>query len=309
MAHLQVSVDLFVFTVGKGVYKNLQTMSDLARFSNGSLFYYPDYEYYQGGLRFTNELYNALTRDTAWESVFRIRTSAGFNQTATLGNKLIKQRTNDLILCPVIDKDRMLIYEIEREPELVDKPERRRLMADQQHMFVQTALLYSTSDGERRIRVLNAAIPLTNIHHLPYDYMDTSALALYWARSSMHRAQLNQGNFNSLQSQLLLQLQNICRAQARIAQNAGIEQTPGELPEALQYLALYVYGLLKTPILSPLVQTPARNQYFDQVADLRFQVNVMSPEEVVPIFYPQIYNINDPNLNDEEFPQVSKSNL
>ena len=82
----------------------------------------------------------------------------------------------------------MLIYEIEREAETVDKPERRRLMADQQHMFVQTALLYSTSDGERRIRVLNSAIPLTNIHHLPYDYLDTSALALYWARSSIHRA-------------------------------------------------------------------------------------------------------------------------
>ena len=130
MAHMQVSVDLFVFTIGKGVYRNLQTMSDLARFSNGNLFYYPDYEYYQGGLRFTNELYNALTRETAWESVFRVRTSAGFNQTATLGNKLIKQRTNDLILCPVIDKDRMLIYEIEREAETVDKPERRRLMAD-----------------------------------------------------------------------------------------------------------------------------------------------------------------------------------
>ena len=43
---------------------------------------------------------------------------------------MVKQRTNDLILCPVIDKDRMLIYEIEREPETVDKPERRRLMAD-----------------------------------------------------------------------------------------------------------------------------------------------------------------------------------
>ena len=58
-------------------------------------------------------------------------------------------------------------------------------------MFVQTALLYSTSDGERRIRVLNAAVPLTNIHHLPFDYLDTSALALYWARSAIHRAQIN----------------------------------------------------------------------------------------------------------------------
>jgi len=62
-------------------------------------------------------------------------------------------------------------------------------------MFVQTALLYSTADGERRIRVLNAGVPLTNIHHLPFDYLDTSALALYWARSGIHRAQINQGNF------------------------------------------------------------------------------------------------------------------
>ena len=79
LAHGQVSVDLFVFSIGKGNYRNLQTLADLARFSNGSLFYYPEYEYYQSGLRFTNELYNCLTRDCAWESVFRVRTSAGFN--------------------------------------------------------------------------------------------------------------------------------------------------------------------------------------------------------------------------------------
>jgi len=77
---------------------------------------------------------------------------------------------------------------------------------------VQSALLYSTADGERRIRVHNAAIPLTNIHHLPFEFMDTSALALYWARSAIARSQINAGNFASLQSQIVLQLQNICRA-------------------------------------------------------------------------------------------------
>lgn len=130
MAHQQVSVDLFVFTIGKGVFKNLHTMSELARFSNGNLFYYPDYEYYQTGLKFTNELYNTLTRSCGWESVFRIRTSTGFNQIGTYGNKLVKQKTADLILCPVIDKDRILIYELDREMENNDKPEKRRLMAD-----------------------------------------------------------------------------------------------------------------------------------------------------------------------------------
>lgn len=79
LAHQQVSVDLFCFTIGKGVFKNMHTMSELARFSSGSLYYYPDYEYYQSGLKFTNELYNTLTRSCGWESVFRIRTSTGFN--------------------------------------------------------------------------------------------------------------------------------------------------------------------------------------------------------------------------------------
>ena len=67
-------------------------------------------------------------------------------------------------------------------------------------MFVQTALLYSTAEGERRIRVHNAAIPLTNIANLCFEYMDTSALALYWARSAIARASVNQGNFQSVQT-------------------------------------------------------------------------------------------------------------
>ena len=182
-------------------------------------------------------------------------------------------------------------------------------MSEQRHMFVQTALLYSTAEGERRIRVHNAAIPLTNIPNLPFEYLDTSALALYWARSAIARSLLNQGNFVSVQNQLLLQLQSICRAQARAAQMAGQNQPIGELPEILSYLALYVYGLLKTPLCSPVSQTPVRSQYFDKIADLRFIVNSMSPEEVVPYFYPQIYNVANHALSEEEFPQVSKTRV
>jgi len=48
----------------------------------------------------------------------------------------VKKKTADLILCPIIDKDRILVYELDRELDSNDKPERRRLMADQKHMFV-----------------------------------------------------------------------------------------------------------------------------------------------------------------------------
>jgi hypothetical protein len=49
-----------------------------------------------------------------------------------------------------------------------------------------------------------------------------------------------------------------------------VQQAQGELPEALQYLALYMFGLLKTPLVSPVTQLPPRSQYFDMVADLKF---------------------------------------
>ena len=78
-----------------------------------------------------------------------------------------------------------------------------------------------------------------------------------------------------------------------------------ELPELLQYLVLYVFGLMKTPLISPITQTPPNSSYLDTIADIRFQINNMSPEEVIPYFYPQIYNIADLNLSEEEFPQVT----
>lgn len=47
LAHNHITCDLFVFTQGLGAraqqYKNLATLSDLARRSSGNLFYYPEY--------------------------------------------------------------------------------------------------------------------------------------------------------------------------------------------------------------------------------------------------------------------------
>ena len=65
-------------------------------------------------MKFSNELYHCLTRKIAWEAVFRIRTSFGFNQIGSYGNIQIKAKTTDLILCPSVDADRVIVYEIEK---------------------------------------------------------------------------------------------------------------------------------------------------------------------------------------------------
>jgi protein transport protein SEC24 len=73
-------------------------------------------------------------------------------------------------------------------------------------MYIQSALLYSTAEGERRIRVHNACIPLTNIRHLPYDYMDTTALAFFYARSGLEKVKLNAFNFPGVATGIEMQL-------------------------------------------------------------------------------------------------------
>jgi hypothetical protein len=43
-----------------------------------------------------------------------VRTSQGFNQVGTFGNVTVKRKTADLLIMPNVDKDRVLVYEIER---------------------------------------------------------------------------------------------------------------------------------------------------------------------------------------------------
>jgi protein transport protein SEC24 len=80
----------------------------------------------------------------------------------------------------------VIVYEIEKN-DIVNEDPNRLARRDTSHIYIQSALLYSTSEGERRIRVHNAAIPLTNMKHLPFEHIDITATAHYFARVALNR--------------------------------------------------------------------------------------------------------------------------
>lgn len=130
------------------MYKNIKIFSDICAHSSGNMYYYPEYSYRTHNLKFTNELYHNLTRKIAWEAVFRIRLSHGYQQLESFGNIQIKNKTADLILCPTIDSDRVYVYEFEKAPEETAPDQSGRLgRINKNFLFVQSALLYSTSEG------------------------------------------------------------------------------------------------------------------------------------------------------------------
>lgn len=52
----------------------------------------------------------------------------------------------------------------------------------------------------------------------------------------------------------------------------GTDTAPenGQLPDTLSYLVMYVYGMLKSHVISPIVQAPPNSPYLDSIADLSF---------------------------------------
>lgn len=217
LAHGQISFDLFTFSHGKRAYKNLKTFADISTHSNGNVYYYPEFNPRQHGLKFSNELYHNLTRKIAWESVFRIRLSQGFTQNECLGCVQIKAKTVDLVLAPTMDSDRVIMYEFEKANEAANPDQSGRLQRiSKRFLFVQSALLYSTSDGQRRIRSHSIAVPISQIINEAYDYMDiiaTSALLARKALNMFHKF----SNIEESKQAVIKVLNNLVKGQMRSA--------------------------------------------------------------------------------------------
>jgi len=63
-----VSLDMFVMS-SQSTFKNLSTLQDLSRFSNGRVYYYPKFEAGKDGIKLDTEFTSCLTAKVAWEAV------------------------------------------------------------------------------------------------------------------------------------------------------------------------------------------------------------------------------------------------
>ena len=62
---------------------------------------------------------------------------------------------------------------------------------DNTHLYIQSALLYTTSEGERRIKVHNLAIPITNVKSQPFEFLDINAITHFLARNALSRVNIH----------------------------------------------------------------------------------------------------------------------
>jgi hypothetical protein len=87
-----------------------------------------------------------------------------------------------------MDADRVFSYEFEKSPEDNSAQTSQRLQRiSKRFLFIQSALLYSSSEGQRRIRCHNIAIPMTASINDAYEFLDISATSHLLLRKALSR--------------------------------------------------------------------------------------------------------------------------
>jgi len=284
----QLCIDLFLFS---NRYTDTASLGSLCQITGGQMFYYPSFTAAKDGQVFAANLIRSLTRNTAWEAVMRVRTSRGLNITSYHGNYFLKQ--SDLLGLPTIDSDKTITLQISITDNINSK-----------FSSLQSALLYSHSCGERRVRVFTVCLPVINNYADLFKYADIAVVTNLISKMAIDKA------LSSSLSDAREALANKCveiltaykGTLANNRQNANpitlSTQAPNLiLPESLKYLPLYVVAMVKNVVFSSHPTNPDLRSFHMQ------RLKSLDLDSCLNFFYPYFYSLLIPFNPQTQSPQ------
>lgn len=169
----QVSVDMFLFS---SQYQDVATLSNLPRYTGGQTYFYPGWNAARSedAIKFAREFSEYLSSEIGLEAVLRVRATTGLRMSTYYGNFF--NRSSDLCAFPAFPRDQAYVVEI-----AIDENVSKSVVC------LQTAVLHTTCNGERRIRVLTLALPTTQNLADVYASADQQAIATYFSHKAVER--------------------------------------------------------------------------------------------------------------------------
>lgn len=213
----QISVDMFLFS---SQYQDVASLSNLPRYTGGQTYFYPGWNAARSedAIKFAKEFSDYLSSEIGLEAVLRVRATTGLRMSTFYGNFF--NRSSDLCAFPAFPRDQAYVVEVAVD-ETVNQPV----------VCLQTAVLHTTCNGERRIRVLTLALPTTQQLHDVYASADQTAIATYFSHKAVERT-LNSGldqARDALQAKIIELLQTYKKELAGGSIGGGGLQFPANL--------------------------------------------------------------------------------
>ncbi|KAH3762193.1 transport protein Sec24 [Pelomyxa schiedti] len=264
----QVSLDLF----STAQYSDLATIGTLPKITGGQVYCYPQFSAKFSSHKLSGDLLHNLQRHTALEAVMRLRCSRGLTVSGYFGNFFI--RSNDLLALPAIDDCKAIAFQLS-----VSEP------VNMQFSYLQYALLYTTTNGERRIRVSTLCLPVVDQPQQIFKYIDTEALVNMIAKIALEKTATTK--LNDTREAIVRKLIDILVSYRATLSPSEAPPLQLMIPDTLNNLPLYILALVKNIVFRGGEIKPDERIY--NLMALR----TMPVEESGICIHPRLYSITN----------------
>ena len=307
----QISCDLFQFSSSINEYCDISTIKGISRCSGGQLFYYKNYNDLINGDSFNNDLYKLLTRKQGWESVMRIRCSKGISIKHYYG--CFYRRSADLLSIPTIDCDKSITILLTHSSPPIsidgDNDDKKERYISDPFIYIQSALLYTNSYGQRRIRCCTKQISVTSSYDQLFNNINLSVMTSLIAKQAVFKM-LSKDIASSrmfIQDCCVSILSSYCKYCTNNNNNNNSLKTEDEYPMSLRYLPLNTLGLLKCGAFGDIRDILKTWINIDERVYLLINILHLNHNNIELLIRPSLYkiddllNLDDIQLNDEYY--------
>ncbi|KAJ3330366.1 COPII coat Sec23p-Sfb3p heterodimer component, partial [Gonapodya sp. JEL0774] len=270
-----VCMDLFVMGAG---HLDVATIGMLPAMTGGHTQFFQGFDYNRDGPKFVNEIQRAVTENFGYDGVMRIRCSTGLRISDHFGNFHMTNSTD--VQLAGIRSTTTLAASIQYDSKLDEKAD----------AYFQVALLYTTTEGSRRIRVMNLAVPVTSQIGNVFRYADMDTTVNYLMKTSATQAVAS-----SLRSVREALTDKCVKVLSSYRKNCASSTQPGQLilPESYKLYPLYNLSLMKMKAFrgGPDLPSDVRVHF------LRL-VKSMSVSTSVAFIYPRVFGLHNLPLDE-----------
>jgi protein transport protein SEC24 len=280
----QIAVDLFLFPQQ---FIDCSTLSELPKLTAGSMFTYLAFNAISDGPKLESQLCRTLTQPTIFEAVLRIRCTKGMKINNYYGNFFV--RGTDLLALPNCNADSTFGFDIVHDEQSVNS----------KYVSIQSALLYTSSDGERRIRVASHILAVTNSMTELMASVDTEATISLMARQTLEMSVKT--NLDSARNRIIQTCADIFRVAKegdKRSVSGYVMPPPGQprgakeeelvVPKNLELLPLFTLGLLKNVAIRG-----GTDVHPDERIAAHMLINEMFVDSIITFIHPKLFTIHN----------------
>ncbi|KDQ09348.1 hypothetical protein BOTBODRAFT_179058 [Botryobasidium botryosum FD-172 SS1] len=268
-----ISVDMFLFSPS---YTDVATLNHLPHYTAGGTYFYPAFNATRSedAIKFAHEFGEVLASPIGLEAVIRVRPSRGMRMSQYHGN--VFTRSTDLLALPAVPVDQSYAIEVQIEENL-----------NTPFVVFQCALLHTTCDGERRIRVITLALPTTNNISELYSSVDQIALITLLANKAVERSMSHK--MEDAREALTNKLTDILGTYKNTMTSAGSGASAAlSICDNMKMFPLLCLGLLKHVGLRQSAQIPPDLRAYAQAL-----LGTLPSQLLIPYIHPTFYSLHN----------------